>query len=475
MHNPIKYLSVKARVTPGHACLITDSRSLNYKDVFYIIRKISSELKTLGLSKGDLITTSFNNPAFDFLITLAAFQLGLVTCSLHGGLDAPSNIEIKLLITDIDNISKVTNKKILFVNNSWFSKISTNTTNNQIEEYQPKDHIRLILSSGTTGNNKVIPLDFETFNKRLFSGLTYWINSNPEINLQGLSTIGGIFTVMERLYMGSPVYLSSQPLKLAASKGIESLTGSPIQISNWIDKVTTLNGNFERLKQVTISGGMISETLHQRILQSLTDSVRNVYGSTEIGGISLLNIDKNEPTYGSGYLLPEIEVEIIKEEPSDNDGIIRLKSPNMVSYYFNDEESTKKYFIDNWFYPGDRGNVHSNGLLTITGRDAELINAGGVKVNPLIIDTDILNFPGIKDAACFGFENNSGITQVACAYVGTEDLNLKYLKQHLLKLHGISKAPSVFLKIKEIPRNTMGKVRRVFMSQQLTEQLKKKS
>lgn len=475
MQNPIKYLSLKARVTPGHSCLITHSDSLNYSDVFYIIRKISSELKTLGVSKGDLITTSFRNPAFDFLITLAAFQLGLVTCALHGGLSVPSNIEPKLLITDIDSNDKLTDKKILFIDKSWFAKIATNSINNQIEEYAAKDYIRLILSSGTTGNNKVIPLDFETFCKRLHSGLSYWINSTPEINLQALSTIGGFFTVMDRLYMGSPVYLSTQPFKLAASNDIQSLTGSPIQISHWIDKITNLNSDLKRLNQVTISGGMISATLHRRILQSLTDSVRNVYGSTEIGGISFLNIDKNKPTYGSGFLLPEIEVQIIKEEPSENDGIIRLKSPNMVSNYFNDESSTNKYFIGGWFYPGDRGNLHNNGLLTISGRDAELINAGGVKVNPEILDEDILNFPGIQDAACFGIENKNGITQVACALVCPEDFNLKKLKQHLLNIHGIAKAPSIFLKIKKIPRNTMGKVQRIYMSQKFTAQLKEKS
>jgi acyl-coenzyme A synthetase/AMP-(fatty) acid ligase len=473
MQNPIHYLSFQAKTAPNNSCLITHSQILNYKDIFNIIQRVSSEFKIMGLKKGDLIATSFKDPALDFIVTLASFQLGLTTCALHAGFSVPSNIHPKLILTDSNTKNALHRSEIFQIDKSWFQKIQSNTINNLIENYESDDLIRLILSSGTTGNSKVIALDFQKFSKRLLNGLSYWITSSSEINLQALSTVGGIFTVMERLYLGLPIFLSPQPTKLISEHEIFSLTGSPTQISDFIDKVKNLN--IRRLDQVTISGGMISENLHQRIIESLTDFTRNVYGSTEIGGISLLRIDKHKPTYGCGQLLPEIEIDILSDDSSQNDGLIRLKSPNMVTKYFNDEESTKKYFRDGWFYPGDRGYVTNDGLLSLSGRNDELINAGGVKVNPSLIDGDILGYPGILDGACFGIEDRNGITQVACAVVSAEDVDLKNLYQHLLKKHGIAKTPRTFFKVTKIPRNTMGKPLRLNMTQQFTEHLKKNS
>lgn len=473
MLNPIEYLSTKARTVPNYPCIITDSQSINYKTVLNITQKTSAELISMGLKKGDLICTSFMNPVLDFLLTLAGFQLGLVTCTLHGGFFVPENLKPKLLISDLKKNDLDTNKH-LSIDNEWFRKILSNSAHEKIEEYAASDTIRLILSSGTTGTSKVIPLSFEIFCNRLLSGLSYWITPNAEINLQGLSTTGGIFTAIDRLHMGLPIYLSAHPVKLVSEHSIQSLTGSPIQISKLMDKISNSNLALNRLDRVTISGGMISARLHKRINEMLSDSIRNVYGSSEIGGISLLHLDSEMANYGAGYLLPGVQVQIMNDSSSDNDaGLINVKSPCMTTHYLNDIESTKKSFINGWFYSGDRGYIQNSGLLTISGRDNELINVGGVKVNPAIIDEDILSHPGILDAACFGIENENGITQVACAVVCSNEANLTKLNQYLIKKYGVTKAPSIFFKLKKIPRNTMGKAMRLHMTQQFTEHLKK--
>ena len=127
----------------------------------------------------------------------------------------------------------------------------------------------------------------------------------------------------------------------------------------------------------------------------------------------------------------------------------------MACEYFKNPEATAKCFKDGWFYPGDRGRLNKNGLLFLTGRQSEIINHGGVKIDPVTIDEHLLAYPGIEDAAAFGFMGKSGFEQVATALVAKEDFDIPALHSGLVKKFG---APVCFVRVKQIPRNQMGKV-----------------
>lgn len=473
MQNPIHYLRYKSQTTPNDLCLVTLSQSLNYKDIYSLIAKIVTELKELDLKKGDLLISSFSDPTLDILITLSGFQMGLITSSLHGGLLVPTNIKPDLIITD-NKIAR-SESNILKIDMAWLHKILNNKASLSIENYEKNDLIRLIFSSGTTGISKAIPISYQVFQGRLFNGLSYWVYPGKEMNLQLFSTVGGFFTTMDRLHLGLPIYTSTQPFKLAVNEKIQAITGSPIQISKWLETLEISNTSINHIQQLTISGGMITNRLYQRIAGKLTHNIKNVYGSTEVGGISSFSINSKNPQFGIGFLLPDIEAEVIKEDEMSEDGILRIRSPHMVNEYFNDIETSSAAFKDGWFYPGDRGVLDKNGMLKISGRNSELINIGGVKVSPHVLDLDILEYPGIIDAACFSVENKQGINQVACAFVANQSFDLKKLYQYLLKKHGKTSAPSAFFELKKIPRNHMGKVMRAEMTLRFTKKMQESS
>jgi len=392
-------------------------------------------------------------------------QLGLTTCSLHGGTDVPHQLNsivtyllIRAFLVEADQ--QIGHK--IKVDSAWLTKASQNIRWQTVNQYSDDSIVRLILSSGTTGESKAVPINYATFMKRLYSGLTYWINSAAEINLQPLSTVGGLFTCIERLYLGLPIYLSNQFVSLFLKEGIQCLTGSPIQISHFISNLESRNIPNPKIKRVTISGGSISKTLEQRIRNHLSDEIRNVYGSTEIGGISLALLTPGATT-PAGNLLPGIEVKI-PNTAVETTGSIKLRSPQMATHYFRDEENTAKYFKDGWFYPGDLGSIDAQGKLLLEGRDNEVANIGGSKVNLNIVDEIICAQPGIEDCASFCYEDALGITQIGCALVVQENFNMPDFKKNVVQTLGF-KTPSIFVKTQKIPRNTMGKVNRNFITQ----------
>lgn len=469
MNNIIELLFFREKYNPTDACIITLNRIFNVREVTYIVQKISAEIRTYDIKPETLFLTSFSDPVLEFFFTLSAIQLGLKTVSLHGGTEVPRQLNPYYLFTNrtLSEADQQSHNNIQ-VDGAWLKRVGENPRWKTVHHYSDNSVIRLILSSGTTGESKAVPLDHATFMRRLYAGLSYWVSPIAEMNLQSQSTVGGFFTCLDRLYLGLPIYLSNQSVNLFLQENIQCLTGSPIQISDFISKLENRNLAIPKITRVTISGGSISKTLEQRIRTYLSDEIRNVYGSTEIGGISIALLTAGAVT-SAGNLLPGIEVEILKNA-NETTGAIKIRSPQMASQYFKDEENTTKYFNDGWFYPGDQGCIDIEGKLHLEGRNNEIANIGGGKVNLNIVDEMIGSQPGVKDCASFCYEDALGITQIGCALVVQESFEMLSFKKNVVELLGF-KAPRIYVKIEKIPRNTMGKINRNLITQSY-EQMK---
>jgi acyl-coenzyme A synthetase/AMP-(fatty) acid ligase len=105
----------------------------------------------------------------------------------------------------------------------------------------------------------------------------------------------------------------------------------------------------------------------------------------------------------------------------------------------------------------------NEGELYVTGRNDELINLDGVKINPSKIDEIMESYPDIKEAACFGLLSDKGYLTLCAAYVTTQvEFDLEKFNEHLSQQAKIIKiqTPKIIIKINNIPRNANGKIMR---------------
>jgi long-chain acyl-CoA synthetase len=105
------------------------------------------------------------------------------------------------------------------------------------------------------------------------------------------------------------------------------------------------------------------------------------YGLTEGGVVAFNPIDRPKP--GSiGTLLPGIEVRIAE------DGELLVKSPCLLSRYYKDAAGTAEVLRDGWLHTGDIASMDNDGYLFITGRKKELIiSSSGKNIYPTRVES----------------------------------------------------------------------------------------
>ena len=151
-----------------------------------------------------------------------------------------------------------------------------------------------------------------------------------------------------------------------------------------------------------ISGGAPLDKRTEKGFNDLGIKMVQGYGLTETSPVIAAENFK-QVKYGSvGVPLKDVQVEIVNK---DDKGIgeIRVKGPNVMLGYYENEEATKEVLKDGWFYTGDLGYIDKKGFLFITGRQKDMIVLkNGKKVFPEELETLVNRIYEVEECFVFG-------------------------------------------------------------------------
>ena len=211
-------------------------------------------------------------------------------------------------------------------------------------------------------------------------------------------------------------------------------------------------------------GSPVSKSLALTASERLTKDLYIIYGSSELGSVSFGHtavLDRHERAVG--YVMPGRDVEIVDGEgavlPTGKVGIVRVRREEVFAGYLDDAGTTSSSWRDGWFYPGDLGALSDDGLLVVVGRVSEIMNLGGTKIDPLLIDEFAKTIPGVSDAAAFSVVNEAGVETLWVAVVRDEAFEASRFRALInARWPAFSNLRLAF--IGAIPRNGMMKVER---------------
>jgi long-chain acyl-CoA synthetase len=186
------------------------------------------------------------------------------------------------------------------------------------------------------------------------------------------------------------------------------------------------------------TGGAAMGPDHFRFFHALGVNLKQIYGQTEIAGISIVHRDGDVKFDTVGTPIPETEVKITDE------GEILSKSPSVFQGYYKNEEATRKTLVDGWLYSGDRGFIDEDGHLVVFDRSKDVMTLrDGRPFSPQYLETRLKFSPFIQEAWIIG-DKREYIAAVMCiAYdvVGkwADDKKINYTSYHEL-----SQKPEVY-------------------------------
>ena len=216
------------------------------------------------------------------------------------------------------------------------------------------------------------------------------------------------------VFVGVPILIDKMYEKISKTikeRGKEKLVQRALKITETLKKfnidirrrvfkdiLKELGG---KLRLIISGGAPLDKEVAKNFINFGIDVVQG-YGLTETSPvIAAENFVYKKP--GSiGLPMENVDFEIVNKD-ENGIGEIRVKGPNVMIGYYEDEEGTKKVLKDGWFYTGDLAYMDDDGYIFITGRKKDVIVLkNGKKVFPDELETLIGKIPAVEEVFVYG-------------------------------------------------------------------------
>ncbi|MES2869653.1 MAG: class I adenylate-forming enzyme family protein [Pseudomonadota bacterium] len=197
-------------------------------------------------------------------------------------------------------------------------------------------------------------------------------------------------------------------LDLIRDEQCTQFNGAPVMMQQLLTSPRFGTADTKSLFGLGLGGAAPSSSLLAHLTQRKPEAVGGSgYGLTESNGICAA-IGGDQFVYkpaSAGWPLPIVDVRIGDDPsrplPRGVSGLIWVRSPTLMSGYWNLPEASAQTLRDGWLDTGDIGHLDDEGFLYITDRAKDLINRGGEKISAAEVESCACEMPGVVEAAAF--------------------------------------------------------------------------
>ena len=469
-------IAAHAVKTPDKIALVAGAERVTYSRLMSLIIGAADYLRSLGLRTGDRILLSAQKePEFVYLY-YAAHLLGVVNVVV----DASSPRD------RLEYITGIVKPQVIFGHDLDIKGYRSlplgglplkEMNSVDVPVVKPNDVADVMFTTGTTGAPKGVCLSHANIaasasNTNGFIGTD---SHDVEALALPLSHSFGLGRLRCVLSAGATLVLVGNFANLKSFFTVlehEHVTGFGMVPAVW-QYIKRLSGNrigkfSSQLRYIEI-GSAAMPVEDKRLLMELFPATRLCmhYGLTEASramfiefhsAASLDSVGRPSSDKVEACVLDDAGVAVA----DGTEGEICVRGNMVSSTYFLPEDNTSAYWGD-WFRTGDWGHRDSDGNFYLTGRKKELINVGGEKVSPVVIENAITAL-GIADCACVAVPDPKGVLgEVPKAYLvkGSCSLEIEDIKTRLASMLPPHEIPVQWEWVEQIPRTSSGKIQRL--------------
>jgi cyclohexanecarboxylate-CoA ligase len=450
-----QWLSRHAKSTPHKPAIAWPGGTLSYAEAHERALRLARALIALGLRKGDVVAIQLPNVPEFMIAYFATSMMGAVACPMHMPYGATEMAPLlhhagaRLAICGppigdripADTFRALQQKVPSIEHVVTVGPPSAGTLSfEQLIDTGPFEDIRncgiaadpaiLCFTSGTSAAPKAVVHNSYTMlaNNRLCAPLYDLRVDDVVLSGAPFTHAFGICIINFALSVGAtqllaPAFRPDLFLQTIRHGRPTNLFTAPAHVAACLKAGLLEEVEFPSLRIATISGSSCPPQLARVLQQRMPNGkVMQMWGMTELfmGLNTRLEDPERVRCETIGRPTPEMETRIVDDRgeriAGDASGELQIRGPSVFSGYYNNPEANADAFTDGWFRTGDLASSDAEGNIRITGRLKDLINRGGIKVNPFDVEVLIDSHPDVMQCAIVPMPDEI-MGEKACAFI----------------------------------------------------------
>lgn len=347
------------------------------------------------------------------------------------------------------------------------------------------DTMIISFTSGTTGNPKMVTLDFLYPLAHIVTA-KYWHNLHEGSLHLTIADTGWLKAVWGKLYgqwlVGACVFVydhekftPADMLAMIEKHRITSLCAPPT-IFRFLIREDVTQYDLSSLEYCTIAGEALNPEVYNQFLRLTGVKLKEGYGQSETT-LSIFTAPWTEPKPGSmGLPNPHYDVDLLTpdgrsaEVGEQGQIVIRTEKgypAGLFKGYYRNQSLTDECYQDNVYYTGDVAWRDEDGYFWFVGRADDVIKSSGYRIGPFEVESALMTHPAVVECAITGVPDEiRGQVVKATIILSKEYKNsagaelIKDIQEHVKKVTAPYKYPRIIEFVEELPKTISGKIRR---------------
>ena len=497
----------------GHVQGGGGARRITYRELDALAAQAASNLRALGVGRGDVVSMQLPN-VWQFVVTmLAVARIGAVANPLMPILRERELVymlefcEAKVLIVPANYrghdhaamargmLPKLPHLKRLVVvgedGPDGFEEVLLSGSDREAPSLadallEPDDVALLMFSSGTTGAPKGVMHTSNTLLSTLFTSIED-LRLTPDDVVLAASPVGHLmgyaYLTTMPLILGATVVLMDvwevrAALELMRSENVSYSSAATPFLSDLVGAVEAGDPGAPDFRLFGCAGAPIPPVLIERAAKAMNLTVCSIWGMTEVvaGTLSQIERARDLSATADGRAVRGVEDKVVDEDrksaPVGTTGRLLFRGSSLFAGYLK-RPDLNAVDAEGWFDTGDLAYVvNDEGYIRINGRSKDIIIRGGENIPVFEIEALLHRHPAVAVAAIVGYPDDR-LGERACAFVVTkpgQTLDMDELTRYMQTSQTAKQYwPEKLVICDDLPKTASGKVQKFKLRDRASE------
>ena len=443
---------------PDKIAILGPAGGITYAEVFEKARRVAGAMLDLGIEKGEAVAIQLPNTPEYLIAYFGVAMMGGVLLTMHmpyrGGemepllkhgqaravicgratekYDAPATMKgLKVSVPSLEHVIVATGAagpgRL-----SLAEMIENGPERDITDPPVASDPVLLCFTSGTSAEPKAVLRNYHTAcaNARVYSPTIGLSAQDVVMVAPPFTHVFGLCCVHAALWAGATNVLMELFTPEAYAATIERAKPTVLFTAPAHVAATLKAGLFEAhdissLKTVVVAGSVCPPEVAAALEKRLSEGGRvgQLFGMTETILIMQTPADGPPATRHAhtGQVTAGIEARVVADDGTVRapgaEGELQVRGYSVMSGYLNSDAANDAAFTeDKWLRSGDLAVMDADGNVAITGRVKDIINRGGIKINPTDLENLITAHPKVVQSAIAPMPDDV-LGEKACLFV----------------------------------------------------------